>query len=240
MTDGTGRIASAMDSPRRISILMDESIPLVEVSVTSSPGLSSSSSEPDLIPGLNVTKTFRVPFSSIRELLGSDWSTGFMSTTEDGPIYIARREGYLHALVQRAPRSDQLIDWHDQTFHGMNTPRCLFYFKLRATEDANLYRYESSEIYIMDNFLGGATQIHSARRLCNVYDDGAICWGGMRFTEGLTIASLTTLASDFFNMPFNSDLHPSFSLWEKMKKDPLLAYKEPVVLDSLNSFIERF
>ena len=231
---------------KKISLYLEDGDPFVGV-VISSPSTTYASnkfqhrttSDSQILqnsPGMK--RSFKVPFSSLSELIGNEWSTPFMNVSEDGPIFMRQNASYLDVLVQRAPRTNQTIMWYDEEKDDFPTPRCLFHFRLSATSEPFKFRYESSRIFIMDPFLGSSTTLRRAKRLCNVFDDHLICWGGMSFSQGLTVPSLTLLVNDFFKMPFNGDLYHNFSFWNQMKKDPQTAYKEPVVYETLAELVE--
>jgi len=182
-------------------------------------------------------RQFRIPFASLSELIGNEWSTPFMNVSEDGPVFMRQNSSYLDVLVQRGPRTNQTILWYDEERSGYPTPRSLFHFRLSPTADAFKFRYESSRVFIMDTFLGRNTSLRRAKRLCNVFDDHGVCWGDMSFSGGLTVGSLTLLVNDFFKMPFNGDLYSLFSFWDEMKASPEVAYSEPVVYETLTDLI---
>ena len=185
-------------------------------------------------PTIAMDRSFTTSFQAVSGFFTGDWCSGFMSVTEDGPVYIASRNGALTVLVQRKERYDQTLRWYEEDeYKGLYTPNALFLFYLVPTNSSKgLYRMDSSKIFLMDGaFLGENTVIRSARRLCNVFDDSQVCWGRHDSANGgsLTIASLTNLVGEFFRLPFNGDLHPEFDFWLRMKKDPGLACKEPKV-----------
>ena len=222
-------------SGKNISFHLRDGDPLVEVVISSPPNTRT---QKHISSSYEMKRQFRIPFGSLSELIGNEWSTPFMNVSEDGPVFMKQNTSYLDVLVQRGPRTNQTILWYDEEHKGHFTPRCLFHFRLSPTAHPLEFRYENSRIYIMDTFLGSNTSLRRAKRLCNVFDDHAICWGSMRFQNGLTVGSLTLLVNDFFKMPFNEDLYNSFTFWEQMKAKPEVAYKEPVVYETLTQLVE--
>jgi hypothetical protein len=224
-------MAENSDLKQCIVLTLTEGEPLVRVKIHSPNPLDETN---DDSPGIAIDRSFTASFQAVSAFFSDDWCTGFMSVTEDGPVYIASSSGTVTVLVQRKERFEQTLRWYDEDiFSGLYVPNVLFKFSLTPKDTSKgFYRIDLSKIYLMDGaFLGEKTVLRSARRLCNVFDDHAVCWGKHDSANGgdVTIPSLTNMVGEFFRLPFNGDLHPNFDFWHRMKKDPGLARKEATV-----------
>ena len=177
--------------------------------------------------GDGLSESFRITEDTFSNLFAGRYCTGYLSVSQDGPVYIEEREGARVVIVQRGFRLNQPITWAGRSTN-IASPWTFFGFKLAPAN--NGFTRSRECIAVSDGPCRGAvSQIYSAEFMGNVYRGGLssvstsntnICWGNTAVAPGgvVSMASLTNIANDFFVQPFTSHLEPSLARWEEFAK----------------------
>jgi len=161
----------------------------------------------------NVKRSFSLPYDAVPAMFGNNWSTGYFSVSQDGPIYLESRNGRVLVVVQRAKRSQQTVQWAGEEYQFV-TPWTIFLFSFSPVPEG--YHLHESFVYTTTGpSLGDYTQLLSAYWMGNVYTEDKVCWGSTHVgVEGIvSIASATNFANDFFYQPFTPDLQSTITPW---------------------------
>jgi hypothetical protein len=167
----------------------------------------------------NFSKTFSLPNSQVASLFSKDWSTGYFSVSQDGPIYIESRSGTTLIVVQRAIKENTSIRWgrDSPVSKTVTTPWCVGVFVVSTNSENNSYLKDSYMYTTTGPALGAFTLLKSAYWMGNVYRDHRICWGSSVNSSResqVSLGSTSNFMYDFFNETFTSDLQTSSQLWE--------------------------
>lgn len=170
------------------------------------------------------SENFRITEDTFSNLFAGRYSTGYLSVSQDGPVYIEEREGSRVVIVQRGFRLSQPVTWAGRQYN-LPSPWCFFGFRLLPAN--NGFTRSREFIVISDGPCRGAVSpVYSAEFMGNVYRNSFaqisttttnICWGNTAVAPGgvVSMASLTNIANDFFAQPFTGHLESSIARWEE-------------------------
>lgn len=168
-------------------------------------------------------ETFRITEDTFRNLFAGRYNTGYLSVSQDGPVYIEERDGVKVVAVQRGLRTDQTIRWDDHRRPvnvNVTTPWTYMVFQLKPSGVG--YTRQKEVIFTGTGpCLGGKTALHDARFLGNVYDaqppfgGSNICWGNTGIAPGgiVSVASLTNIVNDFYTQTFTNHIERTTDRW---------------------------
>ena len=163
-------------------------------------------------------QAFDVSSDVITGLFNKDWSTGYFSVSQDGPIYLETRGDLTLVVAQRASRQNQTIRWgrgENPEVLSVTTPWAVGLFILKKNPEGH-YHLRDSWLYTTTGpALGAYTQLKSAHWMGNVYNDDRICWGTTQVnrTTAVAISSVTNFINEFFLETFTPDIATSNRLW---------------------------
>jgi len=188
------------------------------------------------------SQQFETDMSSVSQLFRGSWNTGFLSVSEDGPIYIESKDGFIIVLIQRAAREKQELNWYKasenyRTNHKevFRSPWAVLGVVLAPNAGGTGYRYYNGGIWVLNaRPISLDAETFDARWLGNVYEEGAICWGTTNISNrAMTVASATNIANDFFNLDYTDHIHNTKRQWKAFHDGTLKLVKIGTIKDSI-------